>query len=69
MIYLFKNIIFVKKYFMFDVSISTIYGIGIGVFYSNEEIEEVKTIADDLRHTLQIAFFFIIININWYTNE
>lgn len=54
---------------MFDVSVSTIYGIGIGVFYSNEEIEEVKTIADDLRHTLQIAFFFIIININWYTNE
>lgn len=65
----FKNTIFVKKYFMFDVSISTIYGFGIGLYYTNEDIEGIDKLADDLRHTLQIAFFFIIININWFTNE
>lgn len=54
---------------MFDVSISYIYGMGIGIYYSNEHIEEVQTLSDDLRHTLQIAFFILMININWYTNE
>tara|TARA_X000001382_G_C3089683_1_gene153146 strand:+ start:86 stop:250 length:165 start_codon:yes stop_codon:yes gene_type:complete len=54
---------------MFDVSISYIYGFGIGIYYSNEDIEEVKTISDDMRHTLQIALFIIMININWFTYE
>ena len=52
---------------MFDVSISVMRGFGIGFNYSNEDIEGVETLADDLRHTIQIIFFFVIININYYT--
>ena len=52
---------------MFDVSISVMRGFGIGLNYSNEDIEGVETLADDLRHTIQIIFFFVIININYYT--
>lgn len=53
---------------MFEIQIATCYGIGLGIYYTNEDIEEVEKIADDLRHTIQIAFFFVIININYYTD-
>lgn len=52
---------------MFDVSISVMRGFGIGFNYSNEDIEGIESLADDLRHTIQIIFFFVIININYYT--
>jgi len=52
---------------MFDVSISVMRGFGIGFNYSNEDIEGLEPLADDLRHTIQIIFFFVIININYYT--
>ncbi|MBT7881396.1 MAG: hypothetical protein HN624_02995 [Flavobacteriaceae bacterium] len=54
---------------MFEIEVATCYGIGIGVYYTNENIEGVDVIADDLRHTIQIAFFFILININYFTDD
>ena len=52
---------------MFEVNVAYMRGFGLGFNYSNEDIEGVETIADDLRHTIQIIFFFVIININYYT--
>lgn len=54
---------------MFEIQIATCYGIGLGVYYTNENIEGLDKLADDLRHTIQIAFFFVIININYFTDE
>tara|TARA_Y100001938_G_scaffold129812_1_gene185131 strand:+ start:124 stop:288 length:165 start_codon:yes stop_codon:yes gene_type:complete len=54
---------------MFEVQIATCYGIGLGVYYTNEDIEGVDKIADNLRHTIQIAFFLVIININYFTDD
>lgn len=39
----------------------------IGFHYSNEDMEGIETINNELRHTIQIPFFVIMININWYT--
>ena len=52
---------------MFDVNIALMRGFGVGINYSNEDLEGVDYIANDLRHTIQIIFFFVIININYYT--
>ena len=53
---------------MFEVNVAYMRGFGIGFNYSNEDIEGIKSLADDLRHTIQIIFFFVIININYYTS-
>jgi hypothetical protein len=53
---------------MFEIEVATCYGFGIGVYYTNENIEGIDVIADDLRHTIQIAFFFVLININYFTD-
>ena len=52
---------------MFDVNIALMRGFGVGINYSNEDLEGLDYIANDLRHTIQIIFFFVIININYYT--
>jgi len=52
---------------MFDIEVAICYGFGVGVYYTNEDIEGVEKIADDLRNTIQIAFFFVIINIIYFT--
>ena len=54
---------------MFDIDIAVMRGFGVGFNYTNEDIEGVETIADDLRHTIQIIFFFVIINITYYTHR
>jgi hypothetical protein len=53
---------------MFEIEVATCYGFGIGIYYTNEDIEGMDKVADNLRNTIQIAFFFVIININYYTN-
>ncbi len=54
---------------MYDIEIAYIWGFGLCINYSNEDIEGTDKIADDLRHTIQIVFFIIIININYYTDD
>jgi len=54
--------------YMFEIEVATCYGFGIGIYYTNEDIEGMDKVADNLRNTIQIAFFFVIININYYTN-
>ena len=52
---------------MFDVNVAMMRGFGIGLNYSNEDLENIEVIADNMRHTIQIIFFILIININYYT--
>jgi len=54
--------------YMFEIEVATCYGFGIGIYYTNEDIEGMEKVADNLRNTIQIAFFFVIININYYTD-
>ena len=54
---------------MFDIDIAVMRGFGVGINYTNEDIEGVETIADDLRHTIQVIFFFVLINITYYTHR
>tara|TARA_Y100001937_G_C6886374_1_gene227001 strand:+ start:66 stop:236 length:171 start_codon:yes stop_codon:yes gene_type:complete len=54
---------------MFDIDIAVMRGFGVGFNYTNEDIEGIETIADDLRHTIQVIFFFVIINITYYTHR
>ena len=51
---------------MFDVNIAVMRGFGVGINYSNEDLEGVDVLADNMRHTIQIIFFILIININYY---
>ena len=51
---------------MFDIQIALMRGFAIGINYSNEDLENIEVIADDMRHTIQIIFFVIIININYF---
>ena len=48
---------------MFDIDIAVMRGFGGGINYPKEDIEGLEAIADDLRHTIQVIFFFVIINI------
>ena len=43
---------------MFEIEVATCYGFGIGIYYTNEDIEGIDKVADNLRNTIQIAFFF-----------
>ena len=47
---------------MFQIDFFPIYGIILGVNYSNEEIEQIEVLADDKRHTLQIFIFIFDLN-------
>lgn len=52
---------------MFQIDFFPIYGIILGVNYSNEEIEQIEILADDKRHTLQVFIFIFGINFHWFT--
>lgn len=52
---------------MFNIYVSPLRGLLLGVAYSNEDIEGIEVEEDNLRHVLQIAFFLIMINVVWYT--
>ena len=54
---------------MFEVDIFPIYGLIVGVNYSNEDIEMLDVVADDKRHTIQIFLFLIGFNIHFFTNR
>jgi len=54
---------------MFQVEIFPIYGLIIGVNYSNEDIEMIEVIADDKRHTIQFFFLLIGLNIHYFTTK
>jgi len=54
---------------MYDIEIAMLRGFGLCVNYSNEDLEGLDRIADDLRHTIQIVFFIVIINIHFYTED
>ena len=51
--------IFGKNIQMVQLELFPVYGLILGVNYSNEDIEMVEVIADDKRHTIQ--FFFLLI--------
>ncbi|MGB1086649.1 MAG: hypothetical protein ACPGU8_03705 [Methylophilaceae bacterium] len=54
---------------MFEVDIFPIYGLIVGVNYSNEDIELLDVVADDKRHTIQIFLFLIGFNIHFFTTR
>ena len=66
-----KNFIFtfIENLKMFEVDIFPIYGLIVGVNYSNEDIELLDVVADDKRHTIQIFLFLIGFNIHFFTTR
>jgi hypothetical protein len=52
---------------MYNIFLSPLRGLLLGVAYSNEDIEGIEVEEDNLRHVLQIALFIIMINVVWYT--
>lgn len=52
---------------MFEIYIAKLNGLLLGFHYTNEHLEQIETIDNELRHTVQVALFVIMININWYT--
>ena len=54
---------------MFQVEFFPIYGVIAGVNYSNEDLENIEVVADDKRHTIQLFFFILGINIHFFTRR
>lgn len=54
---------------MLQLDFFPIYGIMIGVNYSNEDLEQIEVVADNKRHTIQFFFFLFGINIHWFTDN
>ena len=54
---------------MFEIHFALMRGFGLCINYTNEDLEGVPVIADDMRHTIQLILFIVIININFYTND
>jgi|DEB0MinimDraft_10_1074344.scaffolds.fasta_scaffold259626_2 hypothetical protein len=54
---------------MLQLDFFPIYGFMVGVNYSNEELEEIEVVADDKRHTLQLFFFVLGLNIHWFSKN
>lgn len=52
---------------MLQIDIFPLYGVTIGINYSNEDLEMMEIVADDKRHTIQLFFFVFGLNIHWYT--
>jgi len=52
---------------MIQVDFFPIYGVMVGINYSNEDIEMIEVIGDDKRHTLQFFLFLFGFNIHWFT--
>ena len=54
---------------MVQLELFPVYGLILGVNYSNEDIEMVEVIADDKRHTIQFFFLLIGLNIHYFTSK
>jgi hypothetical protein len=54
---------------MFELDIFPIYGLIVGVNYSNEDIEMLEVVADDKRHTIQVFLFLFGFNIHFFTTR
>ena len=63
------NFYLYKKILMFEIHFALMRGFGLCINYTNEDLEGVPVIADDMRHTIQLILFIFLININYYTND
>lgn len=54
---------------MVQLELFPVYGLILGVNYSNEDIEMIEVIADDKRHTIQFFFLLIGLNIHYFTTK
>ena len=61
--------IFGKNIQMVQLELFPVYGLILGVNYSNEDIEMIEVIADDKRHTIQFFFLLIGLNIHYFTTK
>ena len=61
--------IFGKNIQMVQLELFPVYGLILGVNYSNEDIEMVEVIADDKRHTIQVFLLLIGLNIHYFTSK
>jgi hypothetical protein len=52
-----------------SIYIAPLRGFGILLSYTNEDLEGLEVVAEDKRHTIQIALVALIINVNWYTTR
>lgn len=61
--------IFGKNIQMVQLELFPVYGLILGVNYSNEDIEMIEVIADDKRHTIQVFLLLIGLNIHYFTSK
>lgn len=61
--------IFGKNIQMVQLELFPVYGLILGVNYSNEDIEMIEVVADDKRHTIQVFLFLIGLNIHYFTSK
>jgi hypothetical protein len=52
-----------------NIYIAPLRGLLLGLNYTNEDLEGLEVVAEDKRHTIQIALVALIINVNWYTTR
>jgi hypothetical protein len=52
---------------MIQIDFFPLYGVLFGFNYTNENIEEVELLGDDLRHTMQFFLFLFGFNVHWFT--
>lgn len=61
--------IFGKNIQMVQLELFPVYGLILGVNYSNEDIEMIEVVADDKRHTIQVFLLLIGLNIHYFTSK
>lgn len=54
---------------MVQLELFPVYGLILGVNYSNEDIEMIEVVADDKRHTIQVFLLLIGLNIHYFTSK
>ena len=54
---------------MFQVEFFPVYGLIVGINYSNEDLEMIEVVAEDRRHTIQIFLFIFGFNIHFFLNR
>ena len=54
---------------MVQIDFFPIYGVMVGINYSNEEIEMIEVVADDKRHTIQVFLLIIGLNFHYFTSK
>ena len=52
---------------MLEIDFFPIYGLIVGINYSDEDIEQLDFVADNKRRTIQIFLLIFGFNINFYT--